>query len=198
MILLRFISVFCFVLFLSACGSSRKATTGGGVIMIENTTTEKKGISYSILQKKYAGYLDVKPDKIGNIPLYQFIDYWLNTPYKWGGTDKRGIDCSAFIQRLLDSVYAINIPRTSVEQFYTQWVDKFKSIAHLSEGDLVFFKTVGDNVVSHVGMYLDNGRFINASSSKGVSIASINDPYWKQRLVGAGRINLNLLPGYKK
>lgn len=198
MFLSRFICIVCLVLFVSACGSSRKASTGGGVIMVETATSEKKATNYSLLQTRYAGYLDVKPDKIANIPLYQFIDYWLNTPYKWGGTDKKGIDCSAFIQRLLDSVYAIRIPRTSVEQFYAQWIDKFKSTAHLSEGDLIFFKTVGDNVVSHVGMYLDNGKFVNSSSSKGVSIASINDPYWKQRLVGAGRINLSLLPNYKK
>ena len=151
-----------------------------------------------MLKAKYAGYLGVRPDHITNIALYKFIDSWMDTPYLWGGDDKKGIDCSALMQLLLDSVYAIKIPRTSVEQFYARWIDKFRSTKHLSEGDLIFFKTIGDNVVSHVGLYLDNGKFINSSSSKGVSIASLNDPYWSSRLVGAGRINLSLLEARRK
>ncbi|MFT3701384.1 MAG: C40 family peptidase [Agriterribacter sp.] len=188
----------CVAFVLASCGNSRHTAASGGVIMVEPAVTTTNTNNNSPLKIKYAGYLNVQPEKIVNMPLYQFIDNWLNTPYKWGGMDKKGIDCSALIQRLLDSVYAIKIPRTSVEQFYAMWIDKFKSTKHLSEGDLVFFKTVGDNVVSHVGMYLDNGKFINSSSSKGVSIADINDPYWKSKLVGAGRINLSLLPGNKK
>ena len=184
------------MLLLSACGSSRKAAMPeGGVIFVESASAKEVKDEYSMLKAKYAGYLGVRPERIINIPLYKFIDNWMNTPYLWGGKDKKGVDCSALMQLLLDSVYAIKIPRTSVQQFYTQWIDKFRSTKHLSEGDLVFFKTIGENVVSHVGLYLDNGRFINSSSSKGVSIASIDDPYWRSRLVGAGRINISLLPG---
>lgn len=185
---------------LAACQSSRKAaSTSNDVIIVETSVIKPVVISNNDtyakqLQLKYAGYININPEQIENIPLYQFIDYWLHTPYKWGGTDKRGIDCSAFIQRLLDSVYQVRIPRTSVQQFYAQWINKFKSMKHLSEGDLIFFRTVGNNVVSHVGMYLDNGYFVNSSSSKGVSIASIKDPYWKSKIVGAGRVNLALIP----
>lgn len=185
---------------LTGCQSSRKTASSANEIIIVETSVVKPvapttGDAHSKqLQLKYAGYINTSPEQIENIPLYQFIDYWLHTPYKWGGTDKRGIDCSAFIQRLLDSVYQVRIPRTSVQQFYAQWINKFKSMKHLSEGDLIFFRTVGNNVVSHVGMYLDNGYFINSSSSKGVSIASIKDPYWKSKIVGAGRVNLALIP----
>lgn len=190
---------FCFSLMLSSCGASRKTVSSeGGIFVVEPTVPAPADKDYSSLKEKYAVYLSVKPDKITNIPLFQFIDHWLNTPYRWGGTDKKGIDCSALMQILLDSVYSISIPRTSVEQFYARWIDKFRSTKHLSEGDLIFFKTFGNNVVSHVGMYLANGRFLNSSSSNGVSIASINDPYWRSRLVGAGRINVAQLPEKKK
>jgi lipoprotein Spr len=121
----------------------------------------------------------------------------MGIPYKWGGTDRRGIDCSAFVQRLLDTAYNITIPRTSIEQFFAEWTDRFVSTKYLSEGDLVFFATFGDNVVSHVGMYLCNGQFINSSSRKGVSLGDLNDPYWKSRYVAAGRIKQSLLSNYK-
>jgi hypothetical protein len=143
---------------------------------------------HSLLQIKYAGYLQIDPSNITNLSLYKFIDRWLYTPYLWGGVDERGIDCSAFLQKLLAEVYFVNIPRTSVEQFYTNNVEKFRSTDYLSEGDLVFFHTIAERPISHVGLYLQNGMFVNSSSSKGVSIASLKDPYWKKRFVGGGRI----------
>jgi len=142
------------------------------------------------IQVRYAGYLKIEPQQIQNIPLYSFIDQWMATPYKWGGTDATGIDCSAFIQRVLAKVYNIQIPRTSVQQFFNDWIDKFGSTEYLSEGDLVFFRTDNEKLISHVGMYLKNRMFVNSSSSKGVSIASLDDPYWKKRYVAAGRIKI--------
>ncbi|WP_460762929.1 C40 family peptidase [Niabella terrae] len=144
------------------------------------------------LKSKYAGFLEVSPDQIRDITLYRFIDDWLYTPYRWAGTTKRGIDCSAFIQRLFADVYHIRIPRTSIQQFYTQNVERFRVRQELAKGDLVFFQTLNNGQdVSHVGMYLDNNRFVNASSSQGVSIARLNDPYWSARYVGAGRLIVN-------
>jgi cell wall-associated NlpC family hydrolase len=184
--------LFAFVL--GSCGSTKKTPvyTGGEIVLgaseapaLPATASPEK---YDSLRVKYARYLNSAPDKITNIQLYKVIDYWLYTPYKWGGTTKSGIDCSAFIQRLLEDAYSIYIPRTSIDQFFAKWIDRFGSAQHLSEGDLVFFRTMDDKIVSHVGMYLGNGMFVNSSSSKGVSIASLNDPYWKKRYVAAGRV----------
>src|SRR5688500_9296033 len=69
------------------------------------------------LKKKYAHSLNVSPENITDIKLYVFIDEWLSTPYKWGGMDKYGIDCSGFVQRLFNDVYGCRIPRTSQEQY---------------------------------------------------------------------------------
>lgn len=191
---LHFISLLIVITAVS-CGSSKNITSKGGTVIIKTTGATSPGPAdkTAALKRKYATSLEISPEQVTNIALYEFIDHWIGTPYKWGGTDKRGIDCSAFIQRLFDSVYQIQVPRTSLEQFYTNWVDKFRTMSHLSEGDLIFFKTIGNNVVSHVGLYLDNGYFINSSSTNGVSIASITDPYWKRKIVGAGRINIALI-----
>jgi lipoprotein Spr len=142
---------------------------------------------------KYARILGVVPDSIRNQKLYMFIDDWINTPYKWGGADKGGIDCSAFIQKLFQDVYNINIPRTSVDQFFTQDVDRFRSVKFLSEGDLVFFRTEDDKLISHVGVYLKNYMFVNSATSKGVSIANLRDDYWKRNYVACGRLKVKEL-----
>lgn len=146
--------------------------------------------SDSLLKVKYANYLKVPTDSIRSLKLYRFIDEWLNTPYLWGGTTKRGIDCSALMQRLLAEVYDIYVPRTSYTQYFTNNVERFAHWQHLAEGDLIFFKTIPGNPITHVGLYLGNGRFVN-SASRGVTIESLRTPYWATRYVASGRIILN-------
>ncbi|HLZ88260.1 MAG TPA: C40 family peptidase [Puia sp.] len=183
----------CFGAFLLSCSSSKKTVqpASGDIIITTkegHSTGEGAHKEYDSIQVKYAGYLHTTPEQVQNIRLYRFIDKWLYTPYKWGGTDEKGIDCSSFMQKLLSEVYRVEIPRTSVQQFFDGWIERYGSAQYLSEGDLVFFQTIGENAVSHVGLYLGNHMFVNASSSKGVSIASLEDPYWKKRYVAAGRV----------
>ncbi len=195
--LLRPASTFCLIALLLSCGSTKQTTqpANGDIVVSTTSTTHYPDPSkhYDSIQIKYAGYLHTGPEQVQNIRLYRFIDHWMATPYKWGGTDKNGIDCSAFLERLFAEVYQIDIPRTSVEQFFARYIDRFGSSQYLSEGDLVFFQTIGDNAVSHVGFYLSNRMFVNSSSSKGVSIACLDDPYWKSRFVAAGRIKRSAL-----
>ena len=186
----------CLGVFFFACGPSKKTVqpTGGDIIISDKATPARTAslTRYDSLQVKYAAYLHIAPDQVQNLRLYRFIDQWLYTPYKWGGDDKRGIDCSAFMKRLLSDVYQIRIPRTSIQQFFDDWIERYGNAQYLAEGDLVFFQTIGENAVSHVGLYLGNHMFVNASSSKGVSIASLEDPYWKTKFVAAGRIKRQL------
>lgn len=137
------------------------------------------------LQYKYAEKLGVEPLDIRNLSLYGFIDYWYGVRYKYGGVDEKGIDCSAFVQRLYDRVFCTDLFRTAIEQFRSCKLEM--SLDSLVEGDLVFFRTKGRRI-SHVGIYLNNGYFVHASYSNGVTISNIHSRYWSRIFAGAGQI----------
>jgi NlpC/P60 family len=136
----------------------------------------------STIQFKYAVILDTEVEQLSNLELYKFIDNWWGTPYRMGGLTQRGIDCSAFVQSLLGTVYGIALPRVAKEQ--KKACEKLDQ-NELQEGDLVFFNTRGG--VSHVGIYLHNNRFVHVATSNGVTISGLQDPYWEARYIGAGR-----------
>ena len=136
----------------------------------------------SSLQYKYAMMMDVDVESLKNLTLLGFIDDWFGTRYRYGGETKRGIDCSALTGALLLAVYGFNMPRTAREQYEaTEHISKNE----LKEGDLVFFNTRGG--VSHVGVYLDNDYFVQASSH-GVTISNLDDHYYSKRFICGGRV----------
>lgn len=111
---------------------------------------------------------------------------FLNTPYKYGGDSKSGIDCSAFTQTLYSDVLAIPLFRTAREQ-YTEGT-AVRNENDLKFGDLVFFDTRRTIVPGHVGIYIGDGLFAHASSSFGVIVSSLSDKYYSNRYMGARRI----------
>lgn len=122
------------------------------------------------------------PD-IFNRALYDTIAEWLGTPYCYSGKNKNGIDCSGFVNVVYEKVFDILLPGNSK--------DLFKSSRHLSknklkEGDLVFFK-IHRRQISHVGLYLGNHKFAHSSTSNGVMISDLDEPYYKKRFAGGGR-----------
>jgi LysM repeat protein len=107
----------------------------------------------------------------------------IGTPYVFGGTSSRGIDCSAFVMRVF-GLNGIKLPRTADVQYK---MGTRVPRGHESAGDLVFFSTYCAGA-SHVGIYLGAGEFIHASSSRGVTISNLNDSYFRGKYLGAKRI----------
>lgn len=139
---------------------------------------------------KYSAIMAVNKTDIQNGRLYEFIDQWMGTPYKFGGEDRDGVDCSGLAQLLEQQVYNINIPRSTGEQIT---VIKRKYEEDLVEGDLVFFDYDGRKF-SHVGIYLQNGYYVHASATKGVTITQLHDPYTYKYFSRCGSVIVD--PGY--
>jgi lipoprotein Spr len=141
--------------------------------------------NYTDLQFKYAILENAPVEEMRNIRLLQFLEEWYGTDYHYGGTSKDGIDCSAFVSLLMMNVYGISsLPRISSDQYL-----QTRRIARpeLSEGDLVFFHTLGkQRKVTHVGVYLRNNKFVHASIS-GVMISDMGEGYYATHYIGAGR-----------
>jgi cell wall-associated NlpC family hydrolase len=115
----------------------------------------------------------------------------MGTPYRWGGSDQNGFDCSGLIQYAYDQI-GIKLPRSSREQALAG-SEVPRAIGELAAGDiLVFADAPGSDQVSHVGLYLGDGTFIH-SASGGVKIGSLRDGdpdsrWWQDRWLGARRI----------
>ena len=137
--------------------------------------------------RKYASWLSVPVSRLQTPELYELIDQWLGTPYKYGGMSRTGVDCSGFVSVVYKSLTNRVIQRS------TKDLDKaVKVTKNLQEGDLVFFEFDG-KVVSHVGLYLHNGKFIHASSSHGVTISDLTSEYYVKRFKRGGPLKIGAL-----
>ncbi|MCP9750350.1 C40 family peptidase [Ferruginibacter sp. HRS2-29] len=152
----------------------RASATASGSLM----ATE----SCNRLQFKFAQILEREVETLTNLTLLNFIDDWWGTRYRYGGTTRAGIDCSAFVGLLMSSVYGLRLPRTARDIYAAS-----EKIAKedMLEGDMVFFNTRGG--VSHVGFYLGGGYFVHASVSSGVTISNLDESYYSKKFIGAAR-----------
>lgn len=123
-----------------------------------------------------------------DLGLYAFVADWLRTPYRFGGMSRRGTDCSGFVYRLYETVYETNIGRQSSADLMSQ--TERVSRNDLREGDLVFFniRNRRGGRASHVGVYLEDGKFAHASTRSGVIISRLSEPYYRRTYLGAGRV----------
>lgn len=179
---------------LTSCLSRRRATSSvlkrenyhrkKGDILTDVSGTSGFYVSSGNLLTDYAGLLGVETSELKNEKLYRFINDWIGTPYAYGGTTKNGIDCSGFAATLISEIYGKNLPRSSEDQANAV---KRKYERQLKEGDLVFF-SFGGSSINHVGVYLHNGRFVHASTSKGVIISNLKDGWYYKSFKRAGAV----------
>jgi cell wall-associated NlpC family hydrolase len=109
----------------------------------------------------------------------------IGTPYVWGGTDQNGFDCSGLIQYAY-AQHGIQIPRVSRDQIRAGR-DVVPRVEALLPGDILGFTRDLSRSVSHVGLYVGEGRFIH-SGSGGVRLSNLTDPYWREHVVAARRM----------
>jgi hypothetical protein len=141
-------------------------------------------------ERVVAGTRDFRHER--NVPLSPLeqsrlmseISKYMGVPYELGGESGRGFDCSGYTRCVFRNALSMELPRTSAEQFQRGRPVEFHD---LKFGDLVFFNTTGESA-SHVGIYLGDGLFAHAAEMLGVSISSVESPYYKQRYEGARRI----------
>jgi lipoprotein Spr len=120
-----------------------------------------------------------------NRDLYLEIYRWYKTCYHYGGNTGKGIDCSHFVNMLYEKIYGKTL-NSSSSSIYPQCKPLKGGITKAKEGDLLFFK-IKKKRISHVGLYLQNGLFVHASTQSGVIISSLTEPYYKKHFYKAGR-----------
>lgn len=159
----------------TGCHSSKKTVKSGGNAVVR---TVDYGKMRSDLKSRHY-----------DVPLIGALigeaSAWVGVPYKYAGTDKRGVDCSGLTSQVFLKIFDVKMPRSSREQ--QQWCSGI-SKDNLRPGDLVFFATGSKrDRVSHVGIYVGGGDIIHASSSRGVIVSNLDEKYYLTRYHSAGR-----------
>jgi len=159
-------------------------------LVATSTLVKKTSISESSLESLSSSLIGYVPsannesEKISDEVMYKVIEY-LNTPYLWGGTSKRGIDCSAFVQTVMYQALGVMLPRTSYEQSNVG-VDVLRS--ELKFGDLLFFDTMNKGRTTHVAIYMSDGYFVHSGSKTGVAVASLDSDFYSRVFLKAKRV----------
>ena len=128
----------------------------------------------------------ITPDD--NIFLYNEGARWIGVPHRYGGQTKRGVDCSGLVSNIYREVYHKRLSRSSADMLRHDC--RKVSRGKLREGDLVFFYTGKGKKrkPNHVGIYLKNGKFIHTSTSRGVMVSSLSEPYYLRSWMCGGRV----------
>ncbi|MBQ3366656.1 MAG: C40 family peptidase [Acidaminococcaceae bacterium] len=141
---------------------------------LDNATYEE--LKWQTEAKEYGG-------NVASTKILKTAAQYKGVPYVFGGTTPRGFDCSGYVQYVF-ARHGIRLTRTADTQALE---GKFVSKKNLKPGDLVFFTTYEPGA-SHVGIYVGNNLFWNATSSRGIMLSNLTDSYWGPRYYTARRI----------
>lgn len=159
-----YLSLFMLI-FVTACSNTQSIP--GDVVSEKSFTKHKtmgeEDLLFSLLRNEYI--------------------YWKGTPYRLGGNNKKGIDCSALVQAVYKNSFNMGLARTTNKQAKSGF---FVYRNALKVADLVFFKI--SRKVRHVGIYIGDNQFLHASTSKGVMISSLDNVYWRRKYWQSRRV----------
>ena len=157
----------------------------GLIISFSSCRTSAPRLDYKALAKASIR-LGVDINLEDNHKLYMESADWIGVPYRSGGDSKRGTDCSGLTYQVYRKVYRTQLPRKTED---LKKKSNKVSKRNLREGDLVFFTSRNSGKkVAHVGIYLKNGKFIHANTSKGVIVSNLNEDYYTKHWISGGRI----------
>lgn len=182
--ILRYISrtmpIIVTAVFLSACGTQHLSNTTNHDHLQTERLAAKRSSLLQASQDEFESMvhnLDIKSK------LLEQYATWKGVHYRLGGNSKRGIDCSAFVQRTFSEQFGLTLPRsTSQQRTAGQQIQR----SNLRIGDLVLFRAGPTG--GHIGIYLGNDQFVHVSTSSGVTISNMNTSYWKKRYREARRV----------
>jgi cell wall-associated NlpC family hydrolase len=179
---------------LAGCGTSAprfRTAEAEESTMEEETREDDRRVDVGTIRRRLTPSVKPRPAEEQPLPaglnrdrmLVSIVSH-LGIPYLYGGTGKKGMDCSAFTARVYENAVRTPLPRSTAEQF-----ERGEDVERedLRFGDLVFFNTTGRSP-SHVGIYIEDDLFAHASVSYGVTISSMESSYYHNRFVGARRI----------
>ena len=148
--------------------------------LIENKISELRADQQKAL---LSGTFDQLDNIILEDALLKAFDDWKGTRYSFGGDSANGIDCSALTRRIYRSVFSFELPRISTDQIKEGTIVNRNN---LKPGDILYFRP--ENRVNHTAVYIGNSLFINASSSKGVILSSLDSTYWGKYFIYGVRV----------
>ena len=145
----------------------------GLTAMLSSCRTSAPRLDYQALARASI-LLGVDINMEDNHKLYLEAANWIGTPYRGGGDSKRGTDCSGMVYQIYRKVYRIQVPRNTE--------------ALKSRSNKIAKRNRSKRKVAHVGIYLKNGKFIHASTSKGVIVSKLSEDYYNRHWISGGRI----------
>lgn len=174
------LSALCVILMtINSCGSSKKNVQATRSDYRNATTSEE----WTFKADKKKAPEEIATESNG---LIAEARKWIGTPYKYGGKNRSGTDCSGFVMQVYLMSEAIKLPRTTVDQ--REFCDNIKR-KELRPGDLVFFSNKkSKRSVTHVGLYMGDNRIIHASTSRGVIISDLDEAYYARTYHSCGRV----------
>lgn len=140
----------------------------------------------SAFYRRHARKLGLKLDYSEDKDLLATVTAWLGTPYSFGSSSKKGTDCSGFVTSIYSDVYGIDLSRSSRSMFDDVTRIRKDSVR---TGDLVFFRRGPKQPIFHVGIYLNDNKFIHSATNGGVMVSSLKEPYYRNYYYAAGRVD---------